>query len=84
MRPICSGGLDTSTILLWLIEQGYDVIAYAANLGQKEDFDAVTAKGMQVREKAYIYIYIYKVKYELISEINDYLFNKERSQESIY
>lgn len=23
-----SGGLDTSCILLWLIEKGYDVIAY--------------------------------------------------------
>ena len=23
-----SGGLDTSCILLWLIEQGYNVIAY--------------------------------------------------------
>lgn len=50
-----SGGLDTSTILLWLIEQGYDVIAYAANLGQKEDFDAVIAKGMQSgAKKVYI------------------------------
>lgn len=23
-----SGGLDTSTILVWLIEQGYEVVAY--------------------------------------------------------
>lgn len=23
-----SGGLDTSCILVWLIEQGYDVVAY--------------------------------------------------------
>ena len=27
-----SGGLDTSCILVWLIEQGYDVIAYLVNL----------------------------------------------------
>jgi len=29
-----SGGLDTSVILKWLIERGYDVIAFAADLGQ--------------------------------------------------
>lgn len=28
-----SGGLDTSCILAWLIEQGYDVVAYMANVG---------------------------------------------------
>jgi hypothetical protein len=44
----CSGGLDTSTILLWLLEQGYDVVAYAANLGQEEDFDAARAKALKV------------------------------------
>ncbi len=42
-----SGGLDTSVILKWLAEQ-YDcpVIAYAADIGQVEDWDAVVAKGM--------------------------------------
>ncbi len=28
-----SGGLDTSIILAWLIDQGYDVIAYIADVG---------------------------------------------------
>ncbi|MCB1839970.1 MAG: argininosuccinate synthase, partial [Alphaproteobacteria bacterium] len=28
-----SGGLDTSVILKWLIEQGYEVIAFIANVG---------------------------------------------------
>lgn len=28
-----SGGLDTSCILVWLKEQGYDVIAYLVGLG---------------------------------------------------
>ncbi len=27
-----SGGLDTSCILVWLIEQGYEVIAYCVSL----------------------------------------------------
>jgi argininosuccinate synthase len=42
-----SGGLDTSVILKWLAEQ-YEcpVIAYAADIGQVEDWDAVVAKGM--------------------------------------
>jgi len=37
-----SGGLDTSVILKWLIET-YDceVIAFSADLGQKDDFEAV-------------------------------------------
>ena len=30
-----SGGLDTSTVLVWLKEQGYNVHAYCANLGQE-------------------------------------------------
>lgn len=44
-----SGGLDTSCLLRWLIEDGYDVHAYIANLGQPdEDFDAAHDKAMQV------------------------------------
>lgn len=39
-----SGGLDTSCILVWLKEQGYDVIAFLANIGQSEDFDAARKK----------------------------------------
>ncbi|PIE72499.1 MAG: argininosuccinate synthase [Deltaproteobacteria bacterium] len=42
-----SGGLDTSVILKWL-EKEYDcpVIAYSANIGQREDWEAVRAKGL--------------------------------------
>ncbi len=42
-----SGGLDTSVILKWLAEE-YEcpVIAYSANIGQQEDWDAVRAKGL--------------------------------------
>lgn len=29
-----SGGLDTSTILKWLLEQGYEVVCFLANVGQ--------------------------------------------------
>ena len=42
-----SGGLDTSVILKWLEEEyNCPVIAYSADIGQKEDWDAVREKGM--------------------------------------
>ena len=42
-----SGGLDTSVILKWLErEYGCSVIAYSADIGQKEDWAAVKAKGL--------------------------------------
>jgi len=42
-----SGGLDTSVILKWLAEE-YEcpVIAYCADIGQEEDWQAVVDKGM--------------------------------------
>ncbi len=42
-----SGGLDTSVILKWLAEHyGCPVVAYCADIGQEEDWQAVKAKGM--------------------------------------
>jgi len=42
-----SGGLDTSVILKWLQEEyGCPVVAYSANIGQKEDWAAVEKKGL--------------------------------------
>mmetsp|Transcript_3156 Transcript_3156/g.8545 ORF Transcript_3156/g.8545 Transcript_3156/m.8545 type:complete len:419 (-) Transcript_3156:28-1284(-) len=43
-----SGGLDTSTILLWLMEKGYEVLAFIANVGQREDFEAVEKKALKI------------------------------------
>ncbi|XP_029165087.1 argininosuccinate synthase [Nylanderia fulva] len=43
-----SGGLDTSCILFWLKEKGFQVIAYVANIGQDEDFDAVKEKALKI------------------------------------
>lgn len=50
-KPKCilaySGGLDTSVILKWLSEKGFDVIAFCANVGQhEEDFSAIKAKAV--------------------------------------
>ncbi len=42
-----SGGLDTSVILKWLsLEYECPVIAYSADIGQHENWDAVQEKGM--------------------------------------
>uniref|UniRef100_A0A646QE38 Argininosuccinate synthase n=1 Tax=Hemiscolopendra marginata TaxID=943146 RepID=A0A646QE38_9MYRI len=49
-----SGGLDTSCILVWLQEQGYDVIAYLANIGQNEDFDEVKEKALKLGATKFI------------------------------
>ncbi len=43
-----SGGLDTSVILKWLINKGYLVTAFVADVGQEEDFEAVKAKALQI------------------------------------
>ncbi|CAG0905971.1 unnamed protein product [Darwinula stevensoni] len=43
-----SGGLDTSCILAWLIEQGYKVVAYTGNVGQEEDFDELKKKALNI------------------------------------
>jgi len=43
-----SGGLDTSVILRWLIEQyGCEVIAFCADLGQGEDLSAIKRKAIK-------------------------------------
>lgn len=58
-----SGGLDTSVILKWLANKGFDVIAYVADVGQLDDFKAI-------EEKAYatgaIKVYIEDLKEELV------------------
>lgn len=43
-----SGGLDTSVILKWLIEKGYEVIAFMADVGQEEDFKKAEEKALSI------------------------------------
>ena len=58
-----SGGLDTSVILKWLSNKGFEVIAYVANVGQNEDFKAI-------EDKAYLTgaskVYIEDLRKELV------------------
>jgi len=50
-----SGGLDTSVILKWLVNKGYDVIAYVADVGQPDDFKAIKKKAIKTgASKVYI------------------------------
>ncbi|KAK2061957.1 adenine nucleotide alpha hydrolases-like protein [Colletotrichum caudatum] len=46
-----SGSRDTSTILAWLLDQGYEVVAYIANVGQEDDWAAVEKKALQMGAK---------------------------------
>ncbi|HOS73160.1 MAG TPA: argininosuccinate synthase, partial [Bacteroidales bacterium] len=39
-----SGGLDSSIILKWLVEKGYEVIAFIADVGQDTDFEESRGK----------------------------------------
>ncbi len=41
-----SGGLDTSVILQWLKDEGYEVYAYTADVGQREDWQELKRKAM--------------------------------------
>ncbi len=69
-----SGGLDTSVILKWLAEE-YEcpVIAYSADIGQEEDWDAVREKGMATGAEKVI---ISDLKKEFVE---DYIFPAYRA-----
>lgn len=63
-----SGGLDTSVILKWLIDKGYDVIAYVADVGQFDDFDEVEKKALKIGASK---VYIENLQEEFVT---DYIF----------
>ncbi|XP_019643658.1 PREDICTED: argininosuccinate synthase-like [Branchiostoma belcheri] len=60
-----SGGLDTSCILVWLIEQGFDVIAYMADVGQEEDFAEAKEKALKLGAKK---VFIEDLKKQFVDE----------------
>ncbi|KAH8809222.1 argininosuccinate synthase [Xylogone sp. PMI_703] len=43
-----SGGLDTSCILRWLLDEGYEVVCFLADVGQEENWDEVRAKATKI------------------------------------
>jgi len=69
-----SGGLDTSVILKWLIDEfGYEVICFAADVGQAEELDGLEEKAMKTGAKK---IYIEDLKEEFV---RDYVFPAYRA-----
>ena len=63
-----SGGLDTSIILHWLLSKGYDVIAYIADVGQDDDFEAAKKKALKIGASK---VYVEDLKEEFVT---DYIF----------
>ncbi|KAA8915518.1 hypothetical protein TRICI_002323 [Trichomonascus ciferrii] len=61
-----SGGLDTSIILAWLLEQGYEVIAFLADVGQEEDFEAAREKALKIGATKFV---VEDVKKEFVEEL---------------
>nr|XP_005992196.2 PREDICTED: argininosuccinate synthase isoform X2 [Latimeria chalumnae] len=60
-----SGGLDTSCILVWLIEKGYEIIAFLANIGQEEDFTEAKKKALTLGAKK---VFIEDLRKEFVEE----------------
>jgi len=60
-----SGGLDTSCILKLLVQQGYDVVAYAADVGQEEDWDALKERALATGASK---IYVEDLKREFVTD----------------
>ena len=60
-----SGGLDTSVILKWLLDKGYEVVAYIADLGQNEDYKAAKEKALKIGASK---VYIEDLKKEFVTD----------------
>ncbi len=60
-----SGGLDTSVILKWLCEQGYEVICFVGDVGISDDLD-------EVKEKAFktgaVNVYVEDLREEFVTD----------------
>jgi len=60
-----SGGLDTSVILKWLSEKGFEVIAFVANVGQRDDFDEIKEKALKTGA---IKVYVEDLRKEFVTD----------------
>lgn len=63
-----SGGLDTSCLIRWLKDKGYDVIAYMADVGQGSDFKTYEKRALMTGASK---VYILDLKKEFVE---DYVF----------
>ncbi len=60
-----SGGLDTSVILKWLVNKGYDVICFVGDVGQIDDFDAIKKKALNAGASK---VYVEDLKSEFVTD----------------
>lgn len=60
-----SGGLDTSVILKWLQDKGYDVICYIADVGQDDNFEMARKKAEHLGA---VKVFVEDLKREFITD----------------
>jgi len=60
-----SGGLDTSVILKWLINKGFKVVCFIADLGQDDDFEKAKKKALKIGA---VKVYVEGLKKEFIEQ----------------
>lgn len=61
-----SGGLDTSCILKYLLDQDYEVICFMADVGQEEDFEAAKEKALKIGATK---CYVEDIRREFVEEL---------------
>ena len=61
-----SGGLDTSVILAWLIEEGYSVVCFCADVGQADDFKEAERKALAIGAEKLV---VEDLKREFVDEL---------------
>ena len=62
-----SGGLDTSVILKWLELEGYDVLAYVADVGQHDDFETIREKALRTGATK---VFVEDLREEFVTDFN--------------
>jgi argininosuccinate synthase len=77
-----SGGLDTSVILKWL-QETYDcpVVAYAADIGQEEDWEAVRQKALDTGASE---VFIQDLRDEFVADYVFPMFRANAIYEGVY
>lgn len=60
-----SGGLDTACILRFLQERGYEVVAFVADVGQREDFEGVARRA---RAQGAVEVLVRDLKREFVTD----------------
>ncbi|MGM0658504.1 MAG: argininosuccinate synthase [Pseudomonadota bacterium] len=60
-----SGGLDTACILKTLLQQGFEVVAFVANVGQLEDFDDIERRA---RETGASEVFVEDLRHEFVTD----------------